>query len=83
MKKIEPLKAGTKTAVKRKEWKILVLHSDRNECRYHIHSGTLTLLYKNKTGLDLLYQWAKTHDKAVLLAVSEQYHKQRLQEKGA
>ena len=42
MKKVKPLKAGT--TAKRKTWKILILHSDRNEVRFHIHSGTLTKL---------------------------------------
>ena len=31
-------------------WKIRVLKSDRNECRYHAHSGLLTVLYKNREG---------------------------------
>lgn len=60
-------------------WKIRVLKSDRNECRYHAHSGLLTVLYKNREGLETLYQWAKTQPKEVLLAVSAEYHKKRLQ----
>ena len=81
MKKIKPLKAGT--TAKRKTWKILILHSDRNEVRFHIHSGTLTLLYKNKSGLELLYEWAKSHNKTALMSISDEYRKRRLQEKGA
>lgn len=60
-------------------WKIRVLKSDRNECRYHAHSGLLTVLYKNREGLETLYDWAKTQPKEVLLAVSAEYHKKRLQ----
>lgn len=60
-------------------WKIRVLKSDRNECRYHAHSGLLTVLYKNREGLETLYEWAKTQPKEVLLAVSAEYHKKRLQ----
>ena len=60
-------------------WKIRVLKSDRNECRYHAHSGLLTVLYKNREGLETLYQWAKTQPKEVLLAVSAEYHKRRIQ----
>ena len=60
-------------------WKIRVLKSDRNECRYHAHSGLLTVLYKNREGLETLYNWAKTQPKEVLLAVSAEYHKKRLQ----
>lgn len=60
-------------------WKIRVLKSDRNECRYHAHSGLLTILYKNPEGLETLYNWAKTQPKEVLLAVSAEYHKKRLQ----
>ena len=76
MKKIEPLKAGGK--VKRTEWKIRVLHSDRNETRYHAHSGLLTILYKNKEGLSVMYEWAKANlKKEALLAVSDEYHKRR------
>ncbi len=76
MKKIEPLKAEIKAA-KRKEWKIKVLHSDRNECRYHAYTGLLTVLYKNREGLEILYKWAKSQPKEVLLAVSAEYHKRR------
>ncbi len=37
--------------MKAKEKEIKVLKSDRNEVRYHIHSKTVTLLYKNRKGL--------------------------------
>ena len=60
-------------------WKIRVLKSDRNEVRYHVFSGLLTVLYKDKAGLDLMYQWAKTHNRAALLAICDEYHKRRLQ----
>lgn len=60
-------------------WKIRVLKSDRNEVRYHVFSGLLTVLYKDKAGLDLMYQWAKTHSRAALLAICDEYHKRRLQ----
>ena len=60
-------------------WKIKVLKSDRNEVRYHVFSGLLTVLYKDRAGLDLMYQWAKTHSKAALLAISAEYHKRRVQ----
>lgn len=56
-------------------WKIRVLKSDRNECRYHAHSGLLTVLYKNREGLETLYEWAKKQPKEVLIAVSAEYHK--------
>lgn len=59
------------------EWKIKVLKSDRNEVRYHAHSGFLTVLYKNGAGLQTLYEWAKSQPPGVLLAVSEEYHKQK------
>ena len=81
MRKIKPLKAGAKAAVKRKEWKIKVLHSDRNECRYHAHTGFITILYKNREGLTVMYEWAKSQPKEVLLAVSDEYH--RLKREGA
>ena len=60
-------------------WKIKVLKSDRNETRYHAHSGLLTILYKNKAGLTAMYEWAKTQPKEVLLAVSDEYHKKRME----
>ncbi len=37
--------------MKEKEKEIKVLKSDRNEVRYHIHSKTVTLLYKSRKGL--------------------------------
>ena len=64
-------------------WKIRVIHSDRNEIRLHSHSALVTVLYKNKSGLKVLYQLAKKYDKNVMLAVSDEYHKLRLQERGA
>lgn len=60
-------------------WKIRVLRSDRNEVRYHVFSGLLTVLYKNKAGLTAMYEWAKTQRKEVLIAVSEEYHKKRME----
>ena len=60
-------------------WKIKVLKSDRNEIRYHAHSGLLTILYKNRAGLVAMYEWAKTQSKEVLLAVSDEYHKKRME----
>lgn len=60
-------------------WKIKVLKSDRNEVRFHPYSALLTVLYKDRPGLDLMYQWAKSHNKAALLAISDEYHKRRVQ----
>lgn len=60
-------------------WRIKVLRSDRNEVRYHVFSGLLTVLYKDRPGLDLMYQWAKTHNKAALLAIRDEYHKRKIQ----
>lgn len=65
---------------KAKKWKIKVLKSDRNEVRYHAHSGMLTVLYKSRSGLTAMYNWAKTQPKEVLLAVSDEYHKRRITE---
>ena len=60
-------------------WKIRVLKSDRNELRFHCHSGLVTVLYKNSAGLKVLYELAKQHNKTAMLAISAEYHKQRLQ----
>ena len=60
-------------------WKIKVLKSDRNEIRFHVFSALLTVLYKDKPGLELAYQWAKTHNKAALLAIRDEYHKRKLE----
>ncbi len=60
-------------------WKIRVLKSDRNEIRYHAHSGLLTVLYKNREGLETMYQWAKSQPKEILLAICDEYHKRRMQ----
>lgn len=59
-------------------WKIKVLKSDRNEVRFHPYSALLTVLYKDRPGLDLMYQWAKTHSKAALLAIRDEYHKRKI-----
>ncbi len=61
--------------------KIKVLRSDRNEVRMHVHSGTLTVLYRNSAGLKQAYAWAKMHSQEVLDAVCEEYH--RLKREGA
>ena len=37
--------------MKQKEKEIKVLKSDRNEVRFHIHSNTVTVLYKSCKGL--------------------------------
>ena len=31
--------------------KIKVIKTDRNEVRYHVHSGIVTVMYKNRKGL--------------------------------
>lgn len=62
-------------------WKIKILRSDRNETRFHAHTGLLTILYKNRSGLQTMYEWAKTQPKEVLLAVSDEYHKRRIAER--
>ena len=35
-------------------WKLKILKTDRNEVRTHIITGTITVLYKDKAGLDLV-----------------------------
>ena len=47
----------------------------------HVHSGTLTVLYRNSAGLKQAYAWAKMHSQEVLDAVCEEYH--RLKREGA
>ena len=42
-----------------KEKKIIkVLKTDRNEVRYHVHSDSVTVLYKNQKGLAAGYEVA-------------------------
>lgn len=67
--------------MKPETWKIKILKTDRNCVRFHIASGTLTVLYKDRPGLELAYQWAKKHSKSALLAIRDEYRKLKM--KGA
>ena len=42
-----------------KDKEIKVIKSDRNEVRYHIHSETVTVLYKSRKGLAHGWEVAK------------------------
>jgi len=39
--------------------RIKVIKTDRNELRYHVHSATITVMYKNRKGLDHGWELAK------------------------
>ncbi len=39
--------------------RIRVIRNDRNEVRYHCHSGLITVMYKNKKGLERGWKLAK------------------------
>lgn len=39
--------------------KIKVIKTDRNEVRYHVHSDSVTVLYKNQKGLAAAYEVAR------------------------
>lgn len=39
--------------------KIKVIKTDRNEVRYHIHSDTITVMYKSRKGLEHGWEVAK------------------------
>lgn len=41
--------------------KIKVLKSDRNEIRYHVATGTITVLYSHKFLLDRAWEMLKIH----------------------
>lgn len=42
-----------------KKRKIKVLKSDRNEIRYHVSTGTITVLYRHKLLLDRAWEMLK------------------------
>ncbi len=45
--------------MKVKDKEIKVIKSDRNEVRYHIHSETITVMYKSRKGLAHGWEVAK------------------------
>lgn len=62
-------------------WKLKILKTDRNEVRTHIITGTITVLYKDKAGLELAYRWAKQFSKSAMLKIADEYRKLKI--KGA
>lgn len=58
--------------MKVKDKEIKVIKSDRNEVRYHIHSETVTVLYKSRKGLAHGWEIAKR----ILLKGGVQYGSQ-------
>lgn len=45
--------------MKPKDLEIKVIKTDRNEVRYHIHSETITVMYKSRKGLSHGWEVAK------------------------
>ena len=65
--------------VKADNWKLKILKTDRNEVRTHIITGTITVLYKDKAGLELAYRWAKQFSKSAMLSIADEYRKLKTQ----